>query len=122
MHKQNTLLGPYSFRRQDDSDDARFYEMLRLLIHVDEHASRALAAYLNDRLPAEGDILDLMSAYRFHLPEELPLNSVTGLGISKEELSKNTELTSHVVHNPNQNPEMAFDDKQFDACTLSFSL
>ena len=61
-----------------------------------------------------------MSAYRSHLPEELPLNSVTGLGMNKEELSKNTELTSHVVHNLNQNPEMPFDDKQFDACTLSF--
>ena len=121
MHKQSTRLGPHSFRRQDESDDARFYEMPRLLIHVDEPASRALAAYFNDRLPAGGDILDLMSAYRSHLPEELPLNSVTGLGMNKEELSKNTELTSHVVHNLNQNPEMPFDDRLFDACTLSFS-
>ena len=87
MHKPNTLLGPYSFRRQEDPDDARFYPMPRLLIHVDEHASRALAAYLKARLPAEGDTLDLMSAYRSHLPEELPLNSVTGLGMNKEELS-----------------------------------
>ena len=46
--------------------------------------------YLNGRLPAEGDILDLMSAYRSHLPEELSLNSVTGLGMNKEELSKNS--------------------------------
>ena len=121
MHKQSALFGPCSFRRKDDSDDARFYEMPRLLIHVDEPASRALAAYFKDRLPADGDILDLMSAYRSHLPEELPLNSVTGLGMNKEELSKNTELASHVVHNLNQNPEMPFDDKQFDACTLSFS-
>ena len=121
MHKQSTLLGPYSFRGQDDSDYARFHEMPRLLIHVDEHASWALAAYFSDRLPAEGNIFDLMSAYRSHLPEELPLNSVTGLGMNKEELSKNTELTSHVVHNLNQNPELPFDDKQFDACTLSFS-
>ena len=30
-------------------------------------------------LPPEGDILDLMSVYRSHLPEELSLNSVTGL-------------------------------------------
>ena len=58
MHKQYAPLGPNSFRRQDESDDARFYQMPRLLIHVDEHASRALAAYLKVRLPAEGDILD----------------------------------------------------------------
>ena len=87
MHKQSTLLGTHSFRRQDESDDARFYEMPRLLIHVDEPPSRALAAYLNGRLPAEGGILDLMSAYRSHLSEELSLNSVTGLGMNKEELS-----------------------------------
>ena len=37
-----------------------------------------------------------------------------------EELSK-IQLTSHVVHNLNQNPEMPFDDRLFDACTLSFS-
>ena len=120
MHKQSTLLGPHSFRRQDESDDARFYEMPRLLIHVDEPASRALAAYLDGRLPAEGDILDLMSAYRSHLPEELSLNSVTGLGMNKEELSKNIQLTSYVVHNLNQNPVMPIHDKLFDACTLSF--
>ena len=121
MHTESTLLGPNSFRRQDESDDARFYELPSLLIHVDEPVSRALAAYFNTRLPAEGDILDLMSAYRSHLPEELSLNSVTGLGMNKEELSKNTELTAHVVHNLNQNPEMPFDDEQFYACTLSFS-
>ena len=121
MHKQHAPLGPNSFRRQDESDDARFYELPGLLIHVDEHASRALAANFNDRLPAGGDILDLMSAYRSHLPRQLALNSVAGLGMNKDELSKNTELTGHVVHNLNQNPEMPFDDKEFDACTLSFS-
>ncbi len=62
-----------------------------------------------------------MSAYRSHLPEELSLNSVTGVGMNKEELAKNTGLTGHVLHNLNGNPEMPFDDKQFDACTLSFS-
>ena len=121
MHTESTLFGPNSFRRQDESDDARFYELPRLLIHVDEPASRALAAYFKSWLPAEGDILDLMSAYSSHLPADLTLNSVTGLGMNKEELSKNTELTGHVVQNLNQNPEMPFDDEQFDACTLSFS-
>ena len=122
MHKQSTLLGPHSFRRKDESDDARCYELPRLLIHVDESASRASAAFFKERLPPEGDILDLMSAYRSNLPSDLSLNSVTGLGMNKEELSKNAELNGHVVHNLNQNPEMPFDDKQFDACTLSFSL
>ena len=32
-----------------------------------------------------------------------------------------TALTGHVVQNLNQNPEMPFDDEQFDACALSFS-
>ena len=121
MNEQSTLWGPYSFRRQDQSDDAWFCEMPRFLIDVDEPASRTLAAYFYDRLPAEGDILDLMSADPSHLPGELSLNSVTGLGMNKEELSKYSDLTSHVIHDVNQNPAMSFDDKQFDACTLSFS-
>ena len=122
MNEYSAFLDKYSFRRQDESNDARFYELPRLLIQGDESASRALAAFFKERLPPRGDILDLMSAYRSHLPEELSLNSVTGLGINKEELSKNTELTGHVVHNLNGNPEMPFDDKQFDAYNLSFSL
>ena len=122
MNEHSALFGTYGFRRQDEWDDARFYELPRLLIHADESASRVLAAFFKERLPPRGDILDLMSAYRSHLPEELSLNSVTGLGINKEELSKNTELTGHVVHNLNGNREMSFDDKQFDACNLSFSL
>ena len=84
----------------------RFYKLPRLLIHFDEPVSRALAAYFNTWLPAGGGILDLMSAYRSHLPANLPLNSVTGLGMNKEQLSKNIKITGHVVHNLNQNPEM----------------
>jgi len=114
-------FGPNSFNRKDESDDSHFYVMPRLLIHVDEHASRALAAYFEERLPAGGEILDLMSAYRSHLPKERDYASVIGLGMNDEELSKNTELTGHVVHDLNKSPEMPFEDGQFDACLLSFS-
>lgn len=121
MHTEDILFGSNSFKRQDETDDAQFYEIPRLLIHVDERASRALTSYFKSWLPSEGDILDLMSAYRSHLPEDLSLNSIIGLGMNTQELSENTELTGHVVHNLNQNPAMPFDNEKFDACTLSFS-
>ena len=73
MNEHSALFGTYDLRRQDGSVDARFYELPRLLIQGDESASRALAEFFRERLLPEGDILDLMFAYRSHLPEELSL-------------------------------------------------
>jgi hypothetical protein len=36
----------HSFKRHDESEDAQFYEIPRLLIHVDLRASRALALHV----------------------------------------------------------------------------
>ena len=121
MSKSNSPFHPSSFKRKDESDDALFYQLPRLLIHVDEHASRALAEYFGELLPGNGNLLDLMSAYRSHLPAGINYTSVTGLGMNEEELSNNKELTGHLVHDLNKSPKMPFEKGQFDACILSFS-
>ena len=68
------------------SDDRLFYEMPRLVIHVDENASAELAKYFRSRLPGDGVILDIMSSYRSHLPDDTNFPAVIGLGMNAVEL------------------------------------
>lgn len=113
---------PRYFRRQDESADTRFYEMPRLVIHVDEHASAKLAEWLGAHLPSDGDILDLMSAWRSHLPDGARYRSVIGLGMNVIELRENPALSGAVIQDLNAHPVLPFKDGAFDACVISFSL
>ncbi|MCZ6770634.1 MAG: hypothetical protein O7G83_01445, partial [Proteobacteria bacterium] len=61
---------PDHFRRLDESDDRDFYVMPRLVIHVDEHGSAALTEFYGSVLKSGARVLDLMSAYRSHLPDD----------------------------------------------------
>lgn len=50
MTQPATPYPAWVFRRQDGSDDQRFYSEPRLVVHVDEHAA-AITAYYNRPLP-----------------------------------------------------------------------
>ena len=106
----------------DESDDGIFYEMPRLVVHIDDAAIAATTDLYRAYLPSDGDILDLMSSWRSHLPEEASYRSVTGLGMNAVEMQENPQLTNVVVHNLNKNPQMPFPDQPFDACVLAVSV
>ena len=110
------------FAREDGGEDEIFYAMPRLVKHIDEPASAALATYYAHNLPAEGAILDLMSSYASHLPTTPQFRRVVGLGLNKVELEENFQLTERVVHNLNVNPSIPFPDSTFDACLLAVSV
>ncbi len=113
---------PHYFERQDESADILFYQMPRLVIHVDEHASATLADYFAQTLPAGGDILDLMSAWRSHLPVDGSYRSVVGHGMNVAELRNNPALSSGFVQDINAVPSLPLRDGCFDACLISFSV
>lgn len=110
------------FRRMDESDDDLFYEMPRLVVHTDDAAIAATADLYRAYLPSDGDILDLMSSWRSHLPEEATYRSVTGLGMNEVEMQENPQLTDAIVHNLNKKPQLPFPDEAFDACVLAVSI
>ncbi len=110
------------FDRQDPTDDARFYEMPRFVVHIDAATIAALTHAYRELLPAGGAILDLMSSWVSHLPPELELERVAGLGMNAEELAGNPRLTEHVVHDLNREPELPFDDASFDAVINAVSI
>ena len=110
------------FERVDPTPDTAFYEMPRLVKHIDEPACEALAAFYKELLPEGGDVLDLMSSCVSHLPEDGGYGSVTGLGMNAVELEANPQLSGHIVHDLNVNPTLPFEDSSFDGCILAVSV
>jgi SAM-dependent methyltransferase len=115
-------LRPEHFEREDESSDEVFYSQPRLVVHIDEGAIAALTQYLREVLPPNGDVLDLMSSWRSHLPEDVPLGRVVGLGMNAVELAENPQLTERVVHDLNADPRLPFGDAEFDAVLLTVSV
>jgi len=113
---------PHYFERADGAPDTDFYRSPRLVIHVDEHASEALAQWFGKTLPANGDILDLMSAWRSHLPADARYTSVTGQGMNGVELLENPTLSARLIQDLNALPSLPFKDASFDAVLISFSM
>jgi len=115
-------LKPEYFERDDDSSDANFYTQPRFVNHIDDAAIAALRTFYRETLPSGGHLLDLMSSWVSHLPEDRAYASVTGLGMNGEELAANPRLTSHVVHDLNREPRLPFGDDSFDAAFVNVSI
>ena len=90
------------FDRQDASDDAGFYRMPRMVAHIDDATIRAVTDAYRKLLPAGGAVLDLMSSWISHLPDDVEFERVAGLGMNAQELEANRRLTDHVVHDLNR--------------------
>ena len=121
IDRDTDFFSPYPFRQSEDLDDESFYQSPRLVNHLDSTAI-AQVKKIYARLLKPGDyILDLMSSFVSHIPEDLDGYSATGLGMNAEELQANPQLSDHVVHNLNRQPELPFGDDQYDAvlCTVS---
>lgn len=113
---------PEHFAREDSEDDARFYDFPRLVTHIDDAAIAALTEYYRRTIPSNADVLDLMSSWVSHLPGDLPLGRVAGLGMNAEELAANPRLTDRLVHNLNRDAKLPFDDASFDAVLIAVSI
>lgn len=111
------------FSRQDEADDANFYAMPRMVVHLDEKAI-ALVKDIARRYvpPMQVRVLDLMSSFRSHLPEERPYREVIGLGMNASEMQANPQLTRSVVHDLNKLPQLPFSAGYFDAVMNTVSV
>jgi hypothetical protein len=107
------------FARADETDDAVFYAFPRKVVHIEDGAIEAVRSWYATLLPPGGDVLDLMSSWRSHLPTGLGRR--TGLGMNADEMLENPQLDSFVVHDLNRDPKVPFEDDAFDAavCTVS---
>jgi hypothetical protein len=109
------------FARSDEQDDALFYKEPRLITHIDSQAQEIIKTIYGNLLQPDMRVLDLMSSWRSHVPESLDLDALVGLGMNREEMADNPQITDVVVHDVNADPKLPFEDQTFDAviCTVS---
>ena len=111
-----------AFRRYDETPDEKFYETPRLVTHIDDRAIAAVTQLYRELFPPGGAILDLMSSWVSHLPEEVRYGRVVGLGMNEVELRENPRLDEYVVQNLNANQKLPFADAQFDGVGICVSI
>jgi SAM-dependent methyltransferase len=116
------MLPPDLFRRLDESPDADFYAIPRLVTHIDDATIAALTALYRERIPAGARVLDLMSSWVSHLPADVAYACVAGLGMNAEELARNPRLTERVVRDLNATPALPWADGVFDAVVNAVSI
>lgn len=111
----------YPFTRLDESKDELFYSLPRMVNHLDSTAIEQIKQIYSRLLTPGMKVLDLMSSWTSHLPDNMVNLEVTGLGMNQEELDANELLSARVIHDLNSNTQLPFDDNQFDAviCTAS---
>jgi SAM-dependent methyltransferase len=111
-------LPSQAFDRQDDSDDLGFYAAPRLVTHIDEAAVAALTSLYRDAIPAGGRVLDLMSSWVSHLPDDVAYVEVVGHGMNAEELAANPRLDRWFVQDLNDVPDLSEEDTRYDAVLI----
>jgi SAM-dependent methyltransferase len=113
---------PELFDREDPTPDEQFYLEPRKVVHLDLYALQAVTDLYRELVPPNSVILDLMSAWRTHLPSEVKYQRVVGLGMNEEEMADNPELNEIVLHNLNSGEPLPFEDNTFGAALCAVSV
>jgi SAM-dependent methyltransferase len=105
-------------RKWDGSDDALFYAEPRFVQHLDAAFRKRLTQLYRERLPTDGVVLDLMSSWVSHLPEDVSYRSVIGHGLNAKELAANPRLERSWVQNLNQDQHLPLENASVDATLM----
>ncbi|HXQ09568.1 MAG TPA: methyltransferase domain-containing protein [Caulobacteraceae bacterium] len=99
-----------------------FYLEPRLVTHVDDAAIAALTDLYRAVLPAGGVILDLMSSWVSHLPDDVAYREVIGHGMNVTELDANPRLDRWFIRDFNREPRLPLEDASIDAAMMCVSV
>lgn len=116
------LLRPEQRTKLDPTEDEQFYSFPRFVTHVDDQFINQLSDLYREKLKPNTRILDLMSSWVSHLPEEMKFVHVEGHGLNEEELAKNPGLDHYIVQNLNANPKLPFSNQEFDTVLNAVSV
>lgn len=116
------LLQPDQRTKLDETDDTLFYDVPRFVTHVDQHFIQQLTELYRERLQPNTRILDLMSSWVSHLPDDIKFAHVEGHGLNAEELARNPRLDHYFVQNLNKNQLLPLPDQSFDAVLNTVSV
>ena len=110
------------FRRPDESPDEHFYREPRFVAHIDQATIDALTGFYRTFIPPGARVLDLMSSWISHLPEDVAYSRVEGLGMNAAELGANERLDGFRVQNLNDDPELPYEEGAFDRALIAVSI
>lgn len=111
-----------AFEKADPSPDKRFYAQARLVTHIDDAAIAAVTALYREVLPAGGVVLDLMSSWVSHLPDEVAYAEVIGHGMNASELAANPRLARRFTQDLNADPVLPLPPASVDAACMCVSV
>ncbi|MBD2122463.1 methyltransferase domain-containing protein [Trichocoleus sp. FACHB-262] len=115
-------LQPSDRTKLDPTEDTVFYGLPRFVTHVDEGFIQQLTDLYRERLKPQTRILDLMSSWVSHLPDEIEFAHVEGHGLNAEELARNPRLNHYFTQDLNQDPKLPLPDQSFDAVLNTVSV
>jgi len=105
-------------RKWDSSDDAMFYAQPRFVHHLDAAFRQRLTQLYRERIPTGAVVLDLMSSWVSHLPEDVSYASVIGHGLNARELDANPRLERSWVQNLNRDQQLPLESSSVDATLI----
>jgi SAM-dependent methyltransferase len=111
-----------AFDRNDERPDDRFYERPRFVQHIDDTAIEMVRNTYGRFLTSGMRVLDLMSSWQSHVPPNIRLESLDGLGLNSEELKRNRQLTKHIVQDLNINKVLPYEKNTFDVVLNTVSV
>ena len=115
-------LQPSDRTKLDPTEDTVFYGLPRFVTHIDEGFIQQLTNLYRERLKPQTRILDLMSSWVSHLPDEIEFAHVEGHGLNAEELARNPRLNHYFTQDLNQEPKLPLPDQSFDAVLNTVSV
>ncbi len=113
---------PAFFERVDEGSDADFYAVPRLVTHIDDATIAEITRWYGEILTPGAAVLDLMSSWISHLPDQPPLGRVVGHGMNAAELDANARLDERLVQDLNTDPRLPFADDAFDFAFIVVSI
>jgi SAM-dependent methyltransferase len=116
------LLNPTQRQKLDGGNDREFYDVPRFVTHVDAGFIDRLTSLYRERLSPNTRIVDMMSSWVSHLPDELKFEYVQGHGLNEQELAKNPRFDSYFVQNLNQDLKLPLENESFDTVLNTVSV
>ncbi len=114
----NKVLFDYQREKIDNQDDQLFYSKPRLVHHLDGSFRSKLTNLYKELIPRESVILDLMSSWVSHLPDDVKYQRIIGHGLNKVELEKNKRLDEYWIQDLNKNQNLPLDKGSIDTCLI----